>query len=44
MKIGDKVDSDHYPLEIWVEGEMQRRKKKNKEQEKGKVVWDNGEI
>jgi len=40
MKIGDKVDSDHHPLEIWVEGETQRGRKKDKEQEIRKVVWD----
>jgi len=40
MKIRDKVDSDHHPLEIWVEGETQRRRKKDKEQEIRKVVWD----
>jgi len=40
MKIGDKIDSDHHPLEIWVEGETQRGRKKDKEQEIRKVVWD----
>jgi len=28
MKIGDKVDSDHHPPEIWVEGKAQRRGEK----------------
>jgi len=32
MKIGGKVDSD--PLEIWMESETQRRKKKSKEQKR----------
>jgi len=40
MKIGDKVDSDHHPLEIWIEGETQRRREKDKEQEIRKEVWD----
>lgn len=39
MKIGDRVDSDHQPLEIWMEGEV-RRKKRNEKQESGKVIWD----
>jgi len=40
MKIGEKVDSDHHPLEIWVEGETQRKRKKDKEQKIRKVVWE----
>jgi len=42
MKIGEKVDSD-YPLEIWVEDETQRKRKKYKEQKIRKIVWDSME-
>jgi len=40
MKIGEKVDSDHHPLEVWVEGETQRRKKEKREQVINKIIWD----
>lgn len=25
-KVGDRVDSDHLPVEVWVEDKMERRK------------------
>lgn len=40
MKIGDRVDSDHQPLEIWMEGEVWRKKRNEKQRESGKVIWD----
>lgn len=40
MKIGDRVDSDHQPLEIWMEGEVRRKKRNEKQRESGKVIWD----
>ncbi|KAL6266188.1 hypothetical protein P5V15_003048 [Pogonomyrmex californicus] len=42
IKIEDRVDSDH-PLELWVEGETHRRRKKIKEQEIRQIVWDSEE-
>jgi len=38
MKIGEKADLDHHSLEIWMKGETQRRRKKEKEQEIRKVA------
>jgi len=40
MKIGDRVDFDHHPLEVWVEGEIRRKKTNRKQQETRKVIWD----
>lgn len=40
MKIGDRVDSDHQPLEVWVEGEVRRKKRNEKQRESGKVIWN----
>lgn len=40
MTIGDRVDSDHQPLEIWVEGEVRRKKRNGKQKESEKVIWD----
>jgi len=30
MKVRDKVDSDHHPLELWVKGETKKERKKEK--------------
>lgn len=38
MKIGDKIDSDHPPLKIWMKGEVKRKKKKINEQTASKIV------
>lgn len=40
LKIGDRVDSDHHPVEIWIEdrGDRKIRKKKGKREWRG--VWD----
>lgn len=32
IKIGDKVDSDHYPIELWVEGRTYRSRKEGEKQ------------
>lgn len=40
MKIGDRVNSDHQPLEVWVEREVRRKKRNGKQRESGKVIWD----
>jgi len=26
MRIGDRIDSDHHPIELWIEGESGKRK------------------
>lgn len=28
LKMGDRVDSDHQPVEIWIKGERERRREK----------------
>lgn len=32
MKIGDKADSNHHPIELWVEGKTHRSRKEGKKQ------------
>lgn len=27
MRIGDKIDSDHHPLEVWIKGEVKKKRK-----------------
>lgn len=39
MRIGDKVDSDHHPLEVWIKGAVQRRRERRRE---GKRNSDRG--
>lgn len=31
MRVGDKVDSDHHPLELWIKGKRRERGKGEKE-------------
>jgi len=41
MKVGDRIDSDHHPLEVWIEEKRGRRGGRRKE--RGKVwkgIWD----
>ncbi|XP_011859507.1 PREDICTED: putative golgin subfamily A member 6-like protein 6, partial [Vollenhovia emeryi] len=40
MRIGEKIDSDHHPLEVWIEGEEQGKERGRKRQETRKVKWD----
>jgi len=43
MRIGDKVDSDHHPLEIWRQkgGHLRpSRRRKGKTKESGRITWD----
>ncbi|XP_067217103.1 LINE-1 retrotransposable element ORF2 protein [Linepithema humile] len=44
LRIGDNIESDHQPVEVWVKGEGQRQKRKrNESREKGKIwrgVWN----
>lgn len=28
LRMGDRVDSDHQPVEIWIKGERERRREK----------------
>ncbi|EFN63364.1 hypothetical protein EAG_05382 [Camponotus floridanus] len=40
MRIGDKVDSDHHPIEIWIREEVRMRGGRKGEKGDGRVVWD----
>lgn len=40
LKIGNKVDSDHHPLEVWVQEMIQKKKKSEKNQEIERMVWN----
>lgn len=38
MRIGDKVDSDHHSLEVWIKGEIEKERKGTGERRTGRGV------
>lgn len=40
LRIGDRVDSDHHPVEIWIEDRGDRKIRKRKRKRKWRGVWD----
>lgn len=40
MRIGDRIESDHHPLEVWIRGGESRRKEKEKKYRNSRGVWD----
>lgn len=40
MRIVDKIDSDHHPVEVWVEGKMERKRRGGRIEGVGRVIWD----
>lgn len=40
LRIGDRVDSDHHPVEIWIEDREDRKIRKRKGKREWRGVWD----
>lgn len=40
MRIGDKIDSDHHPLEIWIKGEVEKKRKGTGARRTRRGVWN----
>lgn len=40
MKVGDRVDSDHHSVEMWMEDKMKRTKRHTAGREGWKMRWD----
>lgn len=40
MRIGDKVDSDHHPVEIWIEDRAGRKIGRRKGRREWRGVWN----
>lgn len=40
MKIGERIDSDHQPVEVWIKGEAEKRRRNGGKQGAGRVIWD----
>lgn len=34
MKIGDRIDSDHQPVEVWMKGDKRKNEKAEKREQK----------
>lgn len=39
MILEDRIDLDHQPISVWVEGGGNRGKRRNKKKVKRKVIW-----
>lgn len=35
MRVGNRIDSDYQPVEVWLRGEIERGKEEEKEEDKG---------
>lgn len=40
LMVGDSVESDHHPLEVWMKGDGEGRMEKGKKREGCRGVWD----
>jgi len=40
MRVGDKIDSEHHPLDVWIKGEIERRRGGSGERGNGRGVWN----
>lgn len=40
MRIGDRIETDHHPLEVWIRGGESKRKEKEKKYRSSRGVWD----
>lgn len=40
MKVEDKIDSDHQPVEIWIRGYEERKREGRKRRNRWRGVWD----
>lgn len=40
LRVRERIDSDHHPMEIWLEGERRRKVKQEKHRDVGRIVWD----
>lgn len=38
MVVGEKIDSDHHPVEVWIKGEKERRERRRKEEKRWRGV------
>lgn len=36
----DRIDSDYHPVEVWIEGRVERRKRGERRERAGRVIWD----
>lgn len=41
MKIGDRIDSDHQPVEVWMKGDKRKNTIKKRRKE-NKRMWNEG--
>jgi len=40
LRIGDRIESDHHPVEVWVEGKVERKRRRERIEGVGRVIWD----
>lgn len=40
MRIVDKIDSDHHPVEVWMGGKMERKRRGERIEGVRRVIWD----
>lgn len=40
FKVGDKVDSDHHPVEVVIEGEVKRKRERERGRKQWKGMWN----
>jgi len=40
MRIGDRIDSDHFPVEVRVKGRKKRRMIEKKDKKEWREIWD----
>lgn len=40
IRIGDRINSDHHPMEVWVEGTVERKKGQKEEKRWGRELWN----
>lgn len=40
MKVGDRIDSDHHPLELWIEGEREKTERGGRTAKARRVKWN----
>lgn len=45
VTVGDRIDSDHHPIEVWLEGEVRRTRNRGVSRKCWRGIWDEeGEI
>lgn len=38
LRVRERIDSDHYPMEVWLEGERRRKVKQEKHRDVGRII------